>query len=90
MIKKEEVEKIALLAKIELTEKEAEKISNDLESILQYAKKLEDVDTKEVEPLFHFSELKNIVREDEVEEKERIIGEEKKGKDGYFRVESIL
>jgi aspartyl-tRNA(Asn)/glutamyl-tRNA(Gln) amidotransferase subunit C len=94
MIKKEEVEKMAVLAKIELKQEEVEKFSEDLESILQYAKKLEDVDTKDIEPLFHFPELKNIVRDDIAREQKKEVIEQMikmgKNKDGYFRVESIL
>jgi aspartyl-tRNA(Asn)/glutamyl-tRNA(Gln) amidotransferase subunit C len=94
MIGKEEVEKMAFLARIKLSVDEVKKYSEDLESILQYAKKLEDVDTEKIEPLFHFSELKNIVREDKEEEIEKEVRDKMiemgKNKEGYFRVKSIL
>jgi len=94
MIEKKEVEKLAFLARIDLTEEEKRKVPGELEDILDYIQKLSNVRTEETEPLFHFPELKNVVREDRVEECEKEEREKMmnmgNGKDGYLKVESIL
>ena len=68
MISKKEIEKLAFLARLRLDEEEQRNVPGELESILQYIQKLSEVETSEVDPLFHFPELKNIVRKDEVRE----------------------
>jgi aspartyl-tRNA(Asn)/glutamyl-tRNA(Gln) amidotransferase subunit C len=48
---KEEVVKIAKLARLSLTEPEIEKYSKDLNAILGYVAQLQELDTKDVEPM---------------------------------------
>ncbi len=94
MLNKKEVERISFLGKIKLTEEEQEKTPQELEEILDYVQKLNSVDTEGVEPLFHFSELKNVVREDIAETTDREVQKKMMGmgkdKDDYLKVESIL
>lgn len=66
MLKKEEVEKIARLARIELAEKEVTKFQKELSAILDYVEQLKEVDTKKVEPTAQVTGLKDITRSDEV------------------------
>jgi aspartyl-tRNA(Asn)/glutamyl-tRNA(Gln) amidotransferase subunit C len=94
MLDKKEIEKLAFFARISLTKEELENVPSEVESILKYIQKISDINTEKIEPLFHFSELKNIVREDkarmiENETKKKMIkmGKEEKG---YLKVESIL
>ncbi len=61
-----EVEHIADLARIEISEKDKEKFQEQLSSILDYVNKLNEVDTKGVEPIAHITGLFNIMREDEI------------------------
>ncbi len=63
---KQEVQHIADLARIKLSEKDEEKFQEQLSSILDYVNKLNEVDTKGVEPVSHVSGLCNILREDEI------------------------
>ena len=65
MIGKDMVMKVARLARLNLTEKEAERFSRDLESILRAFKDLDNVDTASVKPSFHPLETKNVFRKDE-------------------------
>jgi aspartyl-tRNA(Asn)/glutamyl-tRNA(Gln) amidotransferase subunit C len=95
MISKEQVEHIAKLARIELTEKEKEKFAIELSSILDYIDKLNKVDTSKVKAISQITDLKNIYREDEVKDKEKDIRDKilkntpsKKG--DYFKVPKIL
>lgn len=63
---KQEVEKIALLARLGLSEEEKEIFAKQLSSILDYVEKLNEVDTTGVEPTAQVTGLENVMREDEV------------------------
>lgn len=63
MVSIEDVYHTAELAKIEITEKEAEKFRREFESILSYFNILDEVD-ESVEPTFHVLPLTNVFRED--------------------------
>lgn len=63
---KQEVEHIAALARLELTEKEKEKFADQLSSILGYFKELQKVDLNNVEPTAQVTGLQNVARSDEV------------------------
>lgn len=63
-ITKKDVDKIAGLAKLELSEEERERYASQLDSIVAYIEKLNKVDTSGVEPLAHVNELMNVWRED--------------------------
>jgi len=65
-ITKEDVEKIAKLAKLEFTEEEKQKFTQQLAEIVNYVEKLKELDTDDVEPTSHVIELKNVLREDRV------------------------
>jgi aspartyl-tRNA(Asn)/glutamyl-tRNA(Gln) amidotransferase subunit C len=61
-----DVEHIAHLARLSLTESEKEKFSTQLNSILTYVEKLKELDTTGVEPTSHVLEISNVMREDEL------------------------
>ena len=65
-ITKQEVEHIAGLARLELTEKEKEKFATQISSILGYFKELQKVDLSKVEPTAQVTGLQNVTRSDEV------------------------
>ncbi|GEM_PF-1127518 len=94
LISKKEIERLAYFARIKLEKEELKNAPKEIESILQYIQKLKDINTEEVEPLFHFPELTNIVREDQVEQTGEEIRKKMmkmgKDKDNYLKVESIL
>lgn len=64
MISKNDVKYVANLSRIHLPEDEAEKLTQSLESILQYVSKLEKVNVSGIEPTSHVLPLKNVFRED--------------------------
>ena len=68
MIDKQTVKKVAEIARLNLTEKEIEKFSKDLSNILGAFEDLKKVDTEKIEPTFQPVEVKNVVREDKIEE----------------------
>lgn len=64
MITKKEVEHIAKLARLGLSEAEKEKYSKELSGILDYMEKLNEVKVKNVEPTAQITGLENIFRKD--------------------------
>jgi aspartyl-tRNA(Asn)/glutamyl-tRNA(Gln) amidotransferase subunit C len=64
-ISKKEVEYIANLARLELSREEVENYTHQLNDILEYMEKLNELDTSDVKPLSHPVENKNVFREDE-------------------------
>ena len=66
MITKKEVQHIAGLARIGLDEKELEKYSKDISSILDWIEQLKEVDIEGVEPTAHIAGMENVSRKDKV------------------------
>ena len=62
---KKEVEHTAWLAHIELSEKEKTRFTEQFNDILNYFKKIDEVDTEDVQPTYHVLDLMNVYREDE-------------------------
>ena len=65
-LSREEVLHVAALARLELTEQEAEKLRDELSAILTYVDKLGELDTSNVAPTSHVGAVKEAFREDEV------------------------
>lgn len=61
---REQVEKVALLSRLALSEAEVDQMSKDLGAILEYVEQLQAVDTEGVEPLAHCLPMHNIFRDD--------------------------
>ena len=66
MITREEVLRIAQLARLRLEEEEIERFQRDLDEILTYVESLKEVDTTGVEPRSQFVGQTNVLRSDEV------------------------
>ena len=64
MISKEDVKRIAKLARLGLTQEEILKFQKDLSSILDYIEKLKEVDVSKVKPTAHSIEMENVMRDD--------------------------
>lgn len=58
------VEYISKLARLSVSEKEREAFSAQLQGILSYMEKLNELDTKDVEPTSHVVSLSNVMRDD--------------------------
>jgi aspartyl-tRNA(Asn)/glutamyl-tRNA(Gln) amidotransferase subunit C len=63
---REEVRKVATLARLHLTAEEEERLTEQLDTILRYMEKLNQLDTSEVEPFTHAVDVVNAFREDKV------------------------
>ena len=97
MLNKEEVQHIAKLARLGLTEKEIAKYQKELSSILDYIEKLKEVDVSDVEPTSHPIKMENVIRKDETRlngasagEAEKLLDLMPESKDGFLKVKSIL
>ncbi len=92
-ISKEEVEHVALLARLKFSEIEKERFTTQLNSILEYMDKLKELDTSRVEPTFHAVPQKNVFREDQVlpsDPQELTLRNAPDGDRGLFRVPKII
>ena len=95
MISKEEVIHIAKLARLELTEKEIEKMQKDLSAILDYFDLLKKAPKIKKKTGIHETENTNGLREDKPKERnnseaEKIIAQAPDKKDDYIKVKTIL
>lgn len=64
-ISREDVQHVARLARLELSEAELERMRVEMDAILAYMDKLRSLDTSGVEPTSHAVPLRNVMREDE-------------------------
>ncbi|MGY0694983.1 Asp-tRNA(Asn)/Glu-tRNA(Gln) amidotransferase subunit GatC [Virgibacillus sp. FSP13] len=92
-ISTEQVKHVANLARLAITDEEAERFTKQLSSILEYAEQLNELDTTGVEPTTHVLDLKNVLRKDEPKDwitQEDALKNAPDKKGDYFRVPSIL
>ncbi len=61
-----EIDHVALLARLKLTDSEKTLFSEQVGSIIDYINKLNELDTADVEPTAHVLPIKNVFREDSV------------------------
>ena len=92
MITVKDVEHVAKLARLELTEEEKEKYAGQLGDVLKYVEQMNEVDTSNVEPMAHAIDFVNVVREDEVkyeQTKEELLMNAPDEENGFFKVPKI-
>jgi aspartyl-tRNA(Asn)/glutamyl-tRNA(Gln) amidotransferase subunit C len=63
-ITRKEVEHVAKLARLALRDEEIDILTGQLSNILTYVEKLNELDTKNVDPTSHVLPIKNVLRED--------------------------
>lgn len=92
MITVKDVEHVAKLARLELTEEEKEKFTKQLGDVLKYVEQMDEVDTTGVIPMAHAFDIVNIMREDEVvyeQTKEALMSNAPEEENGFFKVPKI-
>ncbi|MDN4595096.1 Asp-tRNA(Asn)/Glu-tRNA(Gln) amidotransferase subunit GatC [Polycladomyces subterraneus] len=92
-ISKEQVQHVAQLARLALTEKEVEQFTTQLNDILHFAEKLNELNTENVEPTSHVLPLANVLREDEVRPsipRDKALANAPEKRDGMFRVPAVF
>lgn len=93
MLTTEEVKKIAVLARIELSEAEVEKFRKELSTVLDYVEELKQVNVEGLEEVSQVTGLVNVQRMDKpvvANNHEEIFSQAPEMKDGYFKVKAIL
>ncbi|MGM0547651.1 MAG: Asp-tRNA(Asn)/Glu-tRNA(Gln) amidotransferase subunit GatC [Bacillota bacterium] len=93
MINQKEVEHAAKLAKLNLDQDKIEKYTKQIGAVLDYVDKLSELDTKDVVPTAYTVPMKNVLREDKVEESLSIaksIANAPDKKEGQFRAPKIM
>lgn len=63
-LSKKEVEHVAWLAHIDLSEEEKALFTEQFNEILEYFKKIDEIETENVEPTYHVLDLENVSRKD--------------------------
>ena len=93
MLDRQEVQKIAHLARLEITPAEEELFAGQLSNILEYVEQLGELDTENVPPTTRAIELSNITRQDNSElygDREALLKEAPNPEGEFFRVPQIL
>ena len=92
MITIQDVEHVAKLARLEITDEEKVKFSKQLGDVLKYLEQMNEVDTTNVEPLSHVVDFNNVMREDEISydcTKEQLMMNAPEEENGFFKVPKI-
>lgn len=93
-ISQKEVEHIANLARIELTEAEKQKFEKELSATLDFIGKLNEADTKDIEPMTGGTDLINITRPDEKEkplgDAESLVGASPTKENNFIEVKAVF
>jgi len=92
MITIKDVEHVAKLARLKLSEDEKVTFSKQLDDILKYVEQMNEIDTTGVEPMSHAIPLTNVMREDEViytNTKKELMANAPEEEDGFFKVPRI-
>ncbi len=92
MITIKDVEHVAKLARLELTEEEKELYTKQLGDVLKYVDQMNEVDTTNVEPMSHAVDFCNVMREDKVyyeQSKEELMKNAPEEENGFFKVPKI-
>lgn len=92
MITVKDVEHVAKLARLELTEEEKQKFTRQLGDILKYVEMMNEVDTTGVKPMAHAFDFVNVMREDKVvyeQTKRELMKNAPEEENGFFRVPKI-
>ena len=92
-ITKEQVEHVARLARLAITEEEKAVFSEQLSAILTYVEQLNQLDTSKVEPTSHVISMQNVFREDRIKKslpREEVLAGAPEATDEFFRVPRII
>ena len=92
-LSREDVSKVAMLARLRLKEDELELFTNQLNTIVEFVDQLSKLDTTGVEPLAHGVEVRNVFREDSVGQalpREKALANAPKRNSESFLVPAVL
>lgn len=93
MISQEDVQHVAVLAKLHFTPEEFELFSGHFQNIVEYVEQLSEVDTEGVTPTYHGNDMINVFREDVVIDSHHqaaLLANAPKSHNGYIQVPAIM
>jgi aspartyl-tRNA(Asn)/glutamyl-tRNA(Gln) amidotransferase subunit C len=93
IIDREQVRKVANLARLELTPEEEEQMTAQLSGILEYFQQLSELDTTDVPPTTRAIDVSNVTRPDELQpysDREGLLQEAPEQDGDFFKVPKIL
>ena len=88
-----DVQKIAKLAKLAFSDEEMHRLVSQLDQIVAYVEKLNELDTRDVEPTSHVLDLKNVFRNDEVDNwltQDEVLQNAPARQHGFFSVPKVI
>ncbi len=92
-ITRKEVEHVAKLARLALRDEETDALTGQLSNILTYVEKLNELDTKNVDPTSHVLPIKNVLREDNIKEslgRDKALANAPDRTEEFFRVPKVI
>lgn len=92
-ITKEQVEHVAKLARLNLTEEEKEHLTKDMEAIIAFADQINELDIADVKPTDHVIPINNVFREDVIKasmDREQLLKNAPSSENGCFSVPKIV
>ena len=92
-VTKKELNKIAKLSKLSLSEAELKTHTKDMNNILDYMDLLNEIDTSDVEELVNVHDTHSVLRKDVIEEsipKEKVIENSPKSKGDYIEIPLVV
>lgn len=90
---KDQVSHVAKLANIPINKEEVDKLGDQLSETLSFVEKLDEVDTKDLEPTHSVTGLYNVMRSDETEpslSSDEALQNAKSKEKGFFKVKAIF
>jgi len=90
-----DIEHVAKLARLGLSEKEKDRFQKDLSSILDFIEKMKEVDVDDTPPTAQATGLLNVSRQDEIdstnpEERRGLLANAPETRDGYIKVKAVF
>jgi aspartyl-tRNA(Asn)/glutamyl-tRNA(Gln) amidotransferase subunit C len=92
-ITSQDVEYVANLARLKIHDDEKDKLIADIESIIEFADVLSEVDTENIEPTYHAIKAQNVLREDIVTnnyDRDELLSNAPSKQDGCFEVPKVV
>jgi aspartyl-tRNA(Asn)/glutamyl-tRNA(Gln) amidotransferase subunit C len=93
MLDRDQVRKVAHLARLELTPEEEEQFTTQLSNILDYFQQLSELDTSDVEPTARAIDVSNVTRPDDLQpwsDREAILNSAPEREGEFFKVPQIM
>jgi aspartyl-tRNA(Asn)/glutamyl-tRNA(Gln) amidotransferase subunit C len=88
-----DINHVAMLARLKLTDAEKEQFEKQVNSIINYIDKLNELDTSSIEPTAHVLPISNVFREDQLRTslpREKALQNAPEKDDGFYRVPKII